>query len=939
MKLIRKLTLRNLKLNQLRTIVTIIGIMLSVALITVVAGIASSGRQTMINAMIQLYGDSDIMLYGCRDAAQAEKVENNRNVQAVYEYKHLRLASFETSNSKYRKFISVTGLSKNSFDDKAFGCKLREGRFPENPNEMILSKSFVEFSDQKYSVGDTITLSIGQRYAVGETAKTFGDSALDPYMGYLGEDFEKFVPETTKTYTITGILENTCSGLEMDSFSARVDIYTIYDIKTDTNISEKSSPVLYVKLTDNGESHYLAAASELTGIEETLLKKNNDVGLSTAESEMLHQQLEDNGYRDYRINTKLLKLKGISLDDDTLQAIYGIAVVVIAIIMISSIFIIRNSFAISITEKTKLYGMLSSVGATSAQVRNSVLYEGFILGLVGIPLGLLLGSGVTFLLIIISGNLIGEYLNGAEIVFQISWLAIAAAVLLSALTIFVSAFATAVKASRISPIEAIRSNNDIKITGKNKEKSYKTPAFIKKLFGAGGSIAWKNLKRSRQKYRTTVISIVVSVAVYITIFSFVNDAAAFTYGMLNSRYNLTVGGYDSSEDYNHKIENKRADFEKIMALKDVDYGFYQMACHTYCYKINSSDLAENMRDYEYTDIYEDAGNSNEKTIQATILAVDNHTFHEIAKASGFNGETIKNKGLIINTNTAFLGEYGNDNYQSIEGAFLKEPKGYVINAQLQDYWFETNEEEEDSSEQEETMKILEEHRYLSLELAGAANKEFIHQNYHNPDIYLLDVNGYIIVSMDWFQKNIYGEFLGSTNLSLHSVNANRTEESIMDEYSDSYYINNKEAIVRAYQSMILVVEIFIYGLIAVIALIGLTNIFNTITTNMNLRRKELAMLRSVGMTKKEFNRMIRLESIFYTTKSLLIGLPSGILGGMIINKLINKNTYLSLPYHFPWFAVILSIVVVLAVVWVIMDFSIRKVRRQNIIETIRNENI
>ena len=76
----------------------------------------------------------------------------------------------------------------------------------------------------------------------------------------------------------------------------------------------------------------------------------------------------------------------------------SLAVIIIVIIAISSIFVIRNSFAISITEKTKLYGMFASIGATSKQIRHNVLFEGFVLGIIGIPAGILLGVGVIALL-------------------------------------------------------------------------------------------------------------------------------------------------------------------------------------------------------------------------------------------------------------------------------------------------------------------------------------------------------------------------------------------------------------------------------------------------------------------------------------------------------------------------------------------------------------
>ena len=137
--------------------------------------------------------------------------------------------------------------------------------------------------------------------------------------------------------------------------------------------------------------------------------------------------------------------------------------------------------------------------------------------------------------------------------------------------------------------------------------------------------------------------------------------------------------------------------------------------------------------------------------------------------------------------------------------------------------------------------------------------------------------------------------------------------------------------------IILVISIFLYGFITVITLIGVTNIFNTITTNMILRSKEFAMLKSIGMTNKEFNRMIRLESIMYGTKSLMIGIPIG----LALSYAIYKSVAIKTNYGFmiPWWPIIISIIFVFIIVRITMKYSLDKINKQNIVETIRNDNI
>ena len=131
--------------------------------------------------------------------------------------------------------------------------------------------------------------------------------------------------------------------------------------------------------------------------------------------------------------------------------------------------------------------------------------------------------------------------------------------------------------------------------------------------------------------------------------------------------------------------------------------------------------------------------------------------------------------------------------------------------------------------------------------------------------------------------------------------------------------------------------IFLYGFILVVALIGITNIFNTITTNMELRAPEFAMLKSIGMTRKEFRRMIWLEGMFYGGKALLIGIPLGIMLSACFNRALGEG--LVTAFRFPWLGTVTAVAAVILLLYVIMRYSMGKINRKNIIETIQNENI
>ena len=208
-------------------------------------------------------------------------------------------------------------------------------------------------------------------------------------------------------------------------------------------------------------------------------------------------------------------------------------------------------------------------------------------------------------------------------------------------------------------------------------------------------------------------------------------------------------------------------------------------------------------------------------------------------------------------------------------------------------------------------------------------------------------NGVIIVSED-FVKEVLGEDINDSSLYaigsllINSSNSQELENTLNDliKTNTKYTgltVFNYDNYVDQQRRMVLVVKIFLYGFISVITLIGVTNIFNTITTNMILRSKEFAMLKSIGMSKKEFNKMIRLESIMYGAKSLLIGIPLGILGSYGVYKAFAQGV--DVGYMIPYPAIIISIVFVFIIVGITMKYSLDKINKQNIIETIRKDNI
>lgn len=884
MKLLNKLTLKNLRLNKVRTIVTIVGIMLSAALITVVSGMALSGRQTMIDAQMVYGGNYDVAL-DIIDNSVIETARNNRNVKNAFYKERLGYARTKNADGEICDY-SVLAMSENTYGN-CFKIDLIKGKFPTNSGETVVTKAFKTQDGKDVKIGDKITLDVG--VLTDKDGNVLDEEGIH---NLLQKDFNKcsIIDTVKRTYTVTGIIERpkTSELYDPSNFSM---IYTVSDEKAPIEaIMTKHMNKLYIAYTPQSEGDYLQNTADILGF------KADDMS-NVISDEIPPEDQQTSGINAYEFNSILLSMKGYGSNDATNTVIFSLAVIIIIIVMLASVFVIRNSFAISITEKTSMYGMLASVGATKRQIRRNVLFEGFILGLIGIPLGILLGLGVNAILITILNSVLGDMLNGAKFVFVTPTIPIICAIVLSAVTIFCSSFFIALRASRIPPLVAIRGNKDIKV--KN-NKPYRTSKLTKKLFGVGGEIASKSLKRSRKKYRTTVISIVVSVAMFIAVSAFMDYGMTYTehyYGKPD--YSYMVSGIDTKQA--QTIE-KMPEIENYLTV-GLQYGHVSA-------DVPVNECGENF-------LYDNADGT--KSFSVEFLEFEHDTFVQICRELELDYNKVKGGVLVYSQVTPDNSESGNSS-KPMKLFGKTAPTKFIV------YGNDDNGNELIAGK----LKVSS----VFDEIPKSADSVIGEGTIFGQGL-IIGEQG--VISPQLGEHECYITLYANT--SNHTSLTNRIESMSGTGDSESYIsIFDYEENVRQFNAVMLIVGIFVYGFIGVISLIGLTNIFNTISTNMQLRSKEFASLKSIGMTKKEFNRMIRLESLMYGIKSLLIGIPLGIAGVFaIFSAFSNGNVPMS--FVFPWKAILISIAVVFVAVWLIMKYSISKVNKQNIIETIRNDNI
>ena len=856
MDILKKFTKKNLKLNKKRTIVTIIGIMLSTALICAVAGMVSSTQKTLANAMRADHGNYH-MRFENVPAEELKFIEENVNVESYFLTKNVGYAKLDGSINSGKPYLFLMEFDRNALQNSSF--KIVEGRLPENENEVVISQHIIDNGGVELKVGDTLSLDVGTRRLVDDGSVL---SQSNPYLGEEESQEENLQEEITdtehKTYTIVGIIER--PSYELEDYQAPG--YTIITYSDNIN----NTDVANISVLFNNVGDYEETTEQIVNT----VKEDTGVDISTV------------------ANVNVIRFDG-GLSENTMNVLYGIAGVIIVIIVVSSVFVIRNSFAISVAEKTKQYGMLASVGATKKQIRKTVLLEGTYIGAIAIPLGILCGIIAIVVLLWIVNYLIGDMMEGVVFIYNVPLLPILLSIVISAITIYLSCIIPAIRASRISPIEAIRGNEDIKI----KAKKIKTSKLTKKIFGIGGVIASKNLKRNKKKYRTTVISLVVSIAIFISLSSFLD------YGK------RAVGLYYTDMKYNVDVYNGDIElYNEIAQLNNID---------DYSYSFTTSaiiDIEKYGSEYgkEISNInrtyYEEAERETEYQDTIAVIMFSNDYFKKFIKELGLNENDYKNIAILEDDEF----EYNEDGTSVLRNYYnIKEGETITINL--------------NGEERQVTIAKRSDQRPMGFEGSYATG-------------------GWIFVSED-FMEDKDNEII-STGMYINSSDASQLERDINNIIADndSYknvHITNLAEFADQERRILLLVSIFLYGFITVITLIGVTNIFNTITTNMILRSKEFANLKSIGMTTKEFNKMIRLESLLYGLKSLLIGIPIGLLGSFCIYQAFKNSV--DFGYMIPWVSILISIIFVFIIVGATMKYSLSKINKQNIIETIRQDNI
>lgn len=934
MNLMKTLTLKNLKLNRKRTIVTIVGIILATALLSALVTLVSSFQYSMIEYQKQKDGDFHVKFSNVK-MSELSEFKNNRNIESTFETMGMGFANLDGCKNEDKPYAYVMATDEAGFERGCF--KLIEGRMAKNEDEIVIPRHLKTNGRIDIKVGDEITLDVGKRYDSNTEGVISENCAYE-------HEAETLTDTVTKHYKVVGIMER--PGYGMEDYSAAGYTFVTYseelaaiDNGTKSEASEADTTLtVYSRYTQKALRNKDAVTADIIGVDEKLFAKanNSSVEMSSEESDRFLKEMENAKY-DIYMNGYLINYECVFPIDGSFKALFTVAAVVALIIILTSVYCIKNSFNISITEKIRQYGMLASVGATRRQIKSSVKTEAAMLGVVGIPVGTMSGILASLILVKVVNALSAGWLNVA-LSFHTSLPALILAVILSIATIYFSATGSARRAAKVTPLEAIRNTKEIKI----KSAKLKTPAIIGRIWGIGGVISYKNIKRNNKKYRTTVTSIVICSVTFIVISYFMSMAFS------------VVGMSYASADYNIGINmscKKDIDIEKFSKLlSGIEGAEDYLVGAGYDFDVSKPEYTKEYGEY-CRQLYDDSEDVSQMFL---ITVLDDKSYDKYASDAG-----IKNAAagaILVNKCTFDVYNENSSKYVKKEMELYKYKAGDTIECGYNVYDDASSDDNAveggtESSTEDNSGYVDEEtinngvRKTVDVTIAGVTDKVPIGYKGYSNTLLFMNQKGFESLWGDGKNGNEIKPGYASYSAYVVAENADEYQDTFEKEtegnpeYSQiSFYVSNMDKQMRDEKSLFTLLGVFAYGLIVVIALIGITNIINTLSTGMELRSREFATLRSIGMTDKQFVGMVRLESVFISVKALAIGVPLGILISYLLCVMMNRMDD-AIIYEPPYKAIILCILVVIMLIYAIMKLSMTKLRHNNIIETIKNENL
>ncbi|SDP12764.1 putative ABC transport system permease protein [Eubacterium maltosivorans] len=854
MNIFNKVTLQSLKKSRTRTIVTIIGVVLSAAMITAVATFAISLQNYLINSSAVKYGSWHVAFLDV-DSAFLQERSHDKGVRDTATIENIGYAALNDGKNPDKPYLFVTGFNEKAFKD--LPIKMISGRLPQNSGEVLIPVHLSANGGVNYAVGDTLSLAVGDRMN--------GSGRLTQHTPYNPEDgSEAVVPKAEKTYTVVGICER-------PSFEeAAAPGYTL--ITASDPADQADSFNVFVTLDNPREIQSYA--------------KDKAGGYNTI------------------LNDYVLRFMGLS--DDTLfnTLLYSVGSILVLLIMLGSVFLIYNAFNISLNERTRQFGILASVGATSKQLRNSVLFEGLCIGVVGIPIGLAVGIGsITLVISVIAGNFRNILLTDVPLTLTISVPALIASAVISMITILISAYIPARKAAKRPVLESIRQTNEVKIDS----KAVKTSDFAQRVYGLEGMLALKNFKRNKKRYRSIVLSLTLSVVLFVSANAFGESLKqAAKQSVVDSDYDICFTTQNMDESQLFRL------YDKLKAVEGVYESSYQ-AVSTYSCTARASDFSE-----RYREALGLASPDETVSLPMDIQFVEDSVYLDFIKDLGLPAEEYTGQNAKMTAVAKAKGDSEQSGKRSLYNMFDNTSMDFTVVPGA-----------DDGTAQDQGKTV-------SLTFVDTIPVDGIPRQSAQ-----VKSATFMIVAPYQLKSNFEPGSDAVTGLTFRSDNAAQSVAEMKtviqsEGITANYSLYNANEIFEQNRNIVFVVDVFTYVFVFMISLIATANVFNTISTNIKLRRREFAMLRSVGMSDRDFSKMMNFECAFFGMKTLLFGVPIAVLLSWLIYRGMDAGGA-KIGFIFPWASLIISVIGVFFLVFITMLYATRSIKKENIIDALRDD--
>lgn len=890
-----KITFRTMRQNRRRTIVTVVGVILSSAMITAVTTFGQSMWSFLKNYSIE----HDGYWFGVAEYvsdAEYERIRNDSRVEMAVATDILGYARYDRLTDEEKPYLYIQSLSDDVWD--IFPVTLTEGRLPENEHEVIISEyqRSNEDQDQITRVGDVLELEVGERIWEGERLTSF-----EGYMGgtYAAEyDLSEETLENVRhmSFTVVGVFS---MNSNMHYGAAGYDVYAgaVEDpdaAVTDAGSSDEENP--------GGD-----APDEM--ISETGTRSMyHDVYLRTVKPSDIYDYMNTIECDRASTNEALLRWFGVADNDNLTGIITGLSLIVTGIIMAGAISLIYNAFSISLRERTVQFGLLASVGATKKQLERSMLSEALFVSLVGIPAGCISGIAGIGITLHFIGSGITRWIHGEamDVPLQVSWISVAAAVLTAFATVMISVWIPCRRVRKISPIDAIRSEKDIRIRGKDVKT--KTTGLFYRLFGLEGMLARKNYKRDRKKYRSTVASLTMSIVLFVSVSVFgeyLMGTGNFVLEMPDVQIICQVneGDEDIWQDVLGKTEELAEENDKVIFMqrysttgrwlqidmKDSGIGSSGSLDDYYIvYSSEDGDLLVDAKIYIIPDeLFESMGGNVQEENRLPVLYPEKIRVFNSKTERYERREFLPESGVTLPVEIEDFTDEGKILYEQLcsavfQGTYEKMPEGVIYNANIFG---------------------------VSLLTCESGYDRFLAGNDELGRVYSLGIQ-----------------------CTDHMAVYRDLSEGLKAYGMEDYLFDNADSYEQSRQLMT-AANVLSYGFIILISLISVANVFNTISTNLMLRRREFAMLRSVGMAGKGFRRMMCYECLLYGLRSVMYGVVLALAVSVLIYRVISGGVDIS--YIVPWKYLLIAVACVFVVVGITMVYTMRIIQKQNIIDELR----